>query len=195
MIETPRGEERWSARRSGWADPTAPLSGDGASDGASPRDRRRQTVLACVLLVIAVSAGLRLWNLSSPGEYMFDEVYYAKDAKAMLDGRMDPKRDYPWEPGDVVSWAHPDAGKMAIAAGVAIFGDRPLGWRLPAVVAGLVLLACVYPIARRLGLRAVGGGQTLRLRPRPGRRCEEARAARLPPYRRTSATPSTRPTE
>jgi len=83
---------------------------------------------------------------------MFDEVYYAKDAKAMLDGRMDPKRDYPWEPGDVVSWAHPDAGKMAIAAGVALFGDRPLGWRLPAVVAGLVLLACVYPIARRLGL-------------------------------------------
>jgi dolichyl-phosphate-mannose--protein O-mannosyl transferase len=65
---------------------------------------------------------------------------------------MDPKRDYPWEPGDVVSWAHPDAGKFAIAAGIALFGDRPLGWRLPSVVAGLVLLACVYPIARRLGL-------------------------------------------
>jgi dolichyl-phosphate-mannose--protein O-mannosyl transferase len=83
---------------------------------------------------------------------MFDEVYYAKDAKAILDGRMDPKRDYPWEPGDVVSWAHPDAGKMAIAVGIALFGDRPLGWRLPSAVAGLVLLSCVYPIARRLGL-------------------------------------------
>jgi dolichyl-phosphate-mannose--protein O-mannosyl transferase len=112
----------------------------------------RKVVLALVLLIIVVSAGLRLYNLASPSEYMFDEVYYAKDAKAVLDGRMDPKRDYPWEPGDVVSWAHPDAGKMAIAVGIALFGDRPLGWRLPSVVAGLVLLTLVYPIARRLGL-------------------------------------------
>ncbi len=33
-----------------------------------------------------------------------------------------------------------------------MLGDRPLGWRLPSVVAGLVILACVYPIASRLGL-------------------------------------------
>lgn len=112
----------------------------------------RNTALALVVLILAISAGLRLYNLASPGEYMFDEVYYAKDAKAILDGRMDPKRDYPWEPGDVVSWAHPDAGKMAIAVGIALFGDRPLGWRAFSVVAGLVLLALVYPIARRLGL-------------------------------------------
>lgn len=105
-----------------------------------------------LVAILALSAGVRLWRLGSPDDYMFDEVYYAKDAKAILDGRMDPKRDYPWEPGDVVSWAHPDAGKFAMAAGIALFGDRPLGWRLPSVVAGLVLLACVYPIARRLGL-------------------------------------------
>lgn len=111
-----------------------------------------KAVLAGVLLVLAFSTVVRVWNLTSPGEYMFDEVYYAKDAKAILDGRMDPRRDYPWEPGDVVSWAHPDAGKLAIAAGIALFGDRPLGWRLPAVLAGLVLLTCVYPISRRLGL-------------------------------------------
>ncbi len=112
----------------------------------------RRAVVACILLILVVSAGLRLWNLTSPGEYMFDEVYYAKDAKAILDGRMDPKRDYPWEPGDVVSWAHPDAGKMAIAVGIALFGDRPFGWRVSSVVAGLALLACVFPVARRLGL-------------------------------------------
>ena len=112
----------------------------------------RRLVLTLVVLVLAVSAGLRLYNLSSPAEYMFDEVYYAKDAKAILDGRMDPKRDYPWEPGDVVSWAHPDAGKLTIAVGIALFGDRPFGWRFPSVVAGLALLGCVYPIARRLGL-------------------------------------------
>ncbi len=85
---------------------------------------------------------------------MFDEVYYAKDARALIDGRMEGKPGYAWEPGDVVSWPHPDAGKMAIALGILVAGDDPVGWRLPSVVAGLVLLGSVYPLARRLGLSA-----------------------------------------
>ena len=43
-------------------------------------------------------------------------------------------------------------GKLAIAAGILVFGDRSFGWRLPAVIAGIGLLACVYPLGRRLGL-------------------------------------------
>lgn len=83
---------------------------------------------------------------------MFDEVYYAKDAKAIVDGRVGAKEPYRWEAGDEVSWPHPELGKMAIAAGIVLFGDRAFGWRLPAVIAGMVLLACIYPLARRLGL-------------------------------------------
>ncbi len=109
-------------------------------------------MLVAVVAVLLVSAGLRLYNLGSPPEHMFDEVYYAKDARAIIDGRMEGKPDSSWEPGDVVSWPHPDAGKMAIALGILVAGDDPVGWRLPAVVAGLVLLAAVYPLARRLGL-------------------------------------------
>ena len=41
---------------------------------------------------------------------------------------------------------------MAIAAGILLFGDHSLGWRVPALVAGIALLACVYPLGRRLGL-------------------------------------------
>jgi dolichyl-phosphate-mannose--protein O-mannosyl transferase len=102
--------------------------------------------------VLVLAAALRLYNLDSPPEHMFDEVYYAKDARALIDGRMEGKPHFSWQPGDVVSWPHPDAGKMAIALGILAVGDRPVGWRLPSVVAGLVLLASVYPIARRLGL-------------------------------------------
>ena len=83
---------------------------------------------------------------------MFDEVYYAKDAKAIVDGRVGPEAPLRWEAGDEVSWPHPEMGKFAIAAGIVLFGDRAFGWRLPAVIAGLVMLACVYPLARRLGL-------------------------------------------
>lgn len=124
----------------------------GRAAGARRGRARRRLVAAAVLAVLLLSAGLRVYNLGSPPEHMFDEVYYAKDARAILEGRMEGTPGSSWEPGDVVSWPHPDAGKMAIALGILVAGDDPVGWRLPSVVAGLVLLAAVYPIGRRLGL-------------------------------------------
>ncbi len=117
---------------------------------ADPTRRRR--IMLAVALILLISAALRLWQVATPPEYMFDEVYYAKDAKAIVDGRVGPKPPLRWEAGDEVSWPHPEMGKFAIAAGIVLFGDRAFGWRLPAVIAGLVMLACVYPLARRLGL-------------------------------------------
>ena len=87
-----------------------------------------------------------------PTDMMFDEIYYAKDAKAIVDGRVGPTPPYRWAAGDEVSWPHPEMGKLAIAAGILLFGDRSFGWRLPSVIAGIGLLACVYPLGRRLGL-------------------------------------------
>jgi dolichyl-phosphate-mannose--protein O-mannosyl transferase len=117
---------------------------------ADPTRRRRVTL--AVALILLISAALRLWQVAIPAEYMFDEVYYAKDAKAIVDGRVGPKAPLRWAGGDEVSWPHPEMGKFAIAAGIVLFGDRAFGWRLPAVIAGLAMLACVYPLARRLGL-------------------------------------------
>ena len=117
---------------------------------ADPVLRRRITL--AVTLILLISAALRLWQVATPPVYMFDEVYYAKDAKAIVDGRVGPKAPLRWEPGDEISWPHPEMGKFAIAAGIILFGDRAFGWRFPSVIAGLVILACVYPLARRLGL-------------------------------------------
>ncbi len=114
--------------------------------------RRSRRIAIAVALILLASAGIRLWQLATPAELMFDEVYYAKDAKAIVDGRVGPQPPLRWEAGDEVSWPHPEMGKFAIAAGIVLFGDRAFGWRIPAVVAGMVLLSCVYPIARRLGL-------------------------------------------
>ena len=123
---------------------------------ASPRriadpDRRHGYALA-VALVLLISTALRLYQLADPAEFMFDEVYYAKDAKAIVDGRVGTDGPLPWEAGDEVSWPHPEMGKFAIAVGILIFGDRSFGWRIPAVIAGMAMLALVYPLARRLGL-------------------------------------------
>ncbi len=121
------------------------------ADFDAERAQRRRYALA-VAIVLVISAGLRLWQISTPPDYMFDEVYYAKDAKAIVDGRVKPKPPFRWEAGAEVSWPHPEMGKFAIAAGILLFGNKAIGWRLPAALAGLVLLGCVYPLARRLGL-------------------------------------------
>ena len=114
-------------------------------------DRRHGYALA-VALILLVSTALRLWQLGTPAEMMFDEIYYAKDAKAIVDGRVGTDGQYSWAAGDEVSWPHPEMGKFAIATGILLFGDRSFGWRLPAAIAGIGILACVYPLGRRLGL-------------------------------------------
>jgi len=113
---------------------------------------RRNGYALAVALILLISAAVRLWQLGTPPTYMFDEIYYAKDAKAIVDNRTGTHGEYRWAAGDEVSWPHPEMGKMAIAAGILLFGNRSFGWRLPALIAGIVLLACVYPLGRRLGL-------------------------------------------
>ena len=113
---------------------------------------RRHGYALAVALILLISTALRLWQLSTPATMMFDEIYYAKDAKAIVDGRVGVDGQYRWAAGDEVSWPHPEMGKLAIAAGIVLFGDRAFGWRVPAVIAGIALLACVYPLGRRLGL-------------------------------------------
>jgi len=110
------------------------------------------TVLVAIAVIVLVSGFLRFYRLSTPRDYVFDEVYYAKDAATIIKGDLGPRQDYHWMPGDEVSWPHAEYGKLAIALGVLAFGDTELGWRFMPAVAGLVLLLFVYPIARRLGL-------------------------------------------
>jgi dolichyl-phosphate-mannose-protein mannosyltransferase len=53
----------------------------------------------------------------------------------------------------MLSQTHPLFGDEMIAAGIAAFGDGPWGWRIMSALAGVVLVALVYPLARRLLLR------------------------------------------
>jgi dolichyl-phosphate-mannose-protein mannosyltransferase len=113
----------------------------------------RTAVLVAVVVILLASAAVRFYRIEWPKGYIFDEVYYAKDAKTIVDGRIGPKEGYQWMPGDEVSWPHPYYGKLAIVIGILLFGDNELGWRFMPALAGLATLLLVYPIARRLGLR------------------------------------------
>ena len=129
-----------------------PYSSERTSPNERPLGKASPAIVAAVLIVLILSAAVRLYTLQRPAVLVFDETYYAKDANTILHGYLGPVRDFPWEPGKEISWPHPEFGKWAIAAGVAAFGYSSFGWRIAAAIAGTILLAFIYPIGRRIGL-------------------------------------------
>ena len=81
-------------------------------------------------------------RLTIPASPYFDEVHYLPAARALLDGASYPNRE------------HPLMGKEIIAAGIALFGDRALGWRMfPALAGALTLFAGMRALWFASGLR------------------------------------------
>ena len=89
--------------------------------------------------LVVVAATLRFASLSAPNRLYFDEVYYANDARSMLDTGVEVDRP-----------AHPPLGKWLIAAGIAVVGFEPLGWRVASAVAGTLTVLVTYLAAFRL---------------------------------------------
>jgi dolichyl-phosphate-mannose--protein O-mannosyl transferase len=106
------------------------------------------------LVVTGIAAALRLIGLSHPKGLIFDEVYYAQDAHSMLTYGVE------WDPGaDGSSYvAHPPFGKWLIGAGQWAFGYDEVGWRIAAAAAGIIGVAILIRLMRRLtGSTLLGG--------------------------------------
>ena len=128
---------------------SSPLS---VAPTAEPLRRRLRAIYLLFALVVIVSAGVRFADLGRYHDRIWDEHYYAHDAVALLRGEFAPRGPQRWRPGVAIGDAHPELGVELIAAGVAVFGDGPWGWRLPSAIAGTLLIALVFPLARRLSL-------------------------------------------
>jgi dolichyl-phosphate-mannose--protein O-mannosyl transferase len=81
----------------------------------------------CVLLAIAFLM-LMMVRLGTPTKLYFDEIHYVPAA-----------RQY-WALEKFVNREHPMLGKELIGLGMHLFGDRPLGWRIMSVLAGVLTL-------------------------------------------------------
>ncbi|MBM2616479.1 phospholipid carrier-dependent glycosyltransferase [Actinoplanes sp. LDG1-06] len=96
--------------------------------------------------VVVIGALLRFPGLGDRKGYIFDEIYYPTDAWDMLQHGVE------WDektngPAYVV---HPPLGKWLIAAGEAVFGNNEIGWRVPAAVAGTLMILILARVAYRL---------------------------------------------
>lgn len=129
--------------------------------GRAARHRRRRggsawTAVAVILAVTAVGGALRFTNLSFPRQYVFDEVYYAKD------GCYDA--GFPWRrcrlqgPGEQTATVHPPLGRWIIAGGEAAFGNDSYGWRFASAVAGTLSVMLLTILAWRLFGSVLWGG-------------------------------------
>ncbi len=110
-----------------------------------PVDRLNGWTMTAVITSLA--ALTRFLNLDSPtdaGTPIFDEKHYAPQAwQMLLNHGVEDNPGY----GLVV---HPPVGKQLIAIGEAIFGYNGLGWRFTGAVFGVIGIALVARIVRRM---------------------------------------------
>ena len=110
--------------------------------GAAERvgDNLRNPLIALLLILIA-SVVVRVIWLDLPGRgLIFDEAYYVQAARTLLGWAVPEGAHYAGKPPFLdPNTEHPPLGKLLMAASMAVFGDNGIGWRLPSVIAGLVV--------------------------------------------------------
>ncbi|MEK7580694.1 MAG: phospholipid carrier-dependent glycosyltransferase [Patescibacteria group bacterium] len=102
-----------------------------------------------ILALTIFSFVLRLYRFEEPNRYYFDEVYHAVTAKAYADNNpaaYDPFAPAPKE-GTAYDWLHPPLAKLIQAGSIKIFGDNPLGWRLPGAIFGTAIIPATFVLA------------------------------------------------
>lgn len=105
-----------------------------------------------LILILFFSLATRLFRLSLPQTYYFDEVYHAYTAKAYA--KNDP-RGYEWwnsgdEEGTAFEWLHPPVSKLIMAASISIFGENSFAWRLPSAISGTLVIYLIYLFTQKL---------------------------------------------
>ena len=108
-------------------------------------NRARLREIAPISLIIAFALILRLWRLNLPKGYIFDEVYYAKNANSLIRNSVELNAQ-----GQAEFIVHPPLGKWLIGIGIKVFGNDEFGWRISAAVIGTLSVVLIYLITKEL---------------------------------------------
>jgi dolichyl-phosphate-mannose--protein O-mannosyl transferase len=98
-----------------------------------------------ITVITAFALFLRLWKLNQPKGYIFDEVYYAKNANSIINHGVELNSTNQAE-----FIVHPPLGKWLIGIGIKFFGNNEFGWRISAAIIGTASIVLIYLIAQQL---------------------------------------------
>ena len=120
------------------------------------RDRLRSAIddpsLALPALLLLAFILRAAWLDKPAGGLIFDEAYYVNASRVILGIPVAEGQHYDDATAGLdPNTEHPPLGKVLIAGSMLVFGDGPLGWRLPSILAALIAIAAVYLIVRAAG--------------------------------------------
>lgn len=109
-------------------------------------------LVSFIVLLTLFSFAIRLFRITEPKEFYFDEVYHVVTAKAIADNNPDAYNPFAKAPIEdtAFDWLHPPLAKLIQAGSIKIFGDEPLGWRLPSVIFGTAIIPATFVLANIL---------------------------------------------
>ena len=99
-----------------------------------------------IILITFIAFANRIWRLDSPKGFIFDEVYYVKNANSLINHGV----ELSGTPAAAEFVVHPPLGKWLIGLGIQLFGNNEFGWRISAAVIGSALVPLIYLIAKHL---------------------------------------------
>ena len=100
---------------------------------------------APISAILTFALSFRLWRLDSPKGYIFDEIYYAKNAFSLITSGVELDQE-----GGSEFVVHPPLGKWLIGIGIKLFGNNEFGWRSSSALFGSASVLLIYLIAKRL---------------------------------------------
>lgn len=105
-----------------------------------------------LIIILIISALLRLYHLAYPNDFVFDEVYYAFTAQEYLKGNPDAWVWWASVPeGRAIAWVNPPLPQEIMALFMFVFNtDNSLAWRLPSVIMGVLSIYAVFLICKIL---------------------------------------------
>lgn len=98
-----------------------------------------------ISIILGFALTLRLWRLNLPKGYIFDEVYYAKNANSLISSGVELNQQ-----GSAEFVVHPPLGKWLIGIGIKLFNNNEFGWRISSAIFGTASVLLIYLIAKRL---------------------------------------------